>query len=244
LLCAFNFILAFSILVESWKPAANPVAPRPRFAQWGHTLAQPKIGLLILIFFIATFAFSCFESTLALLVNDNFNLGLTVDIAAPTSTVVWLFVFCGLISACVQGGLIGRLVKAFGEPKLICASLVMTGASLVLLPWIHGDGPLRWSAVLHFADTPWTKMLAALVLLSIGSSLSRAPVFGMLSNLTPANEQGATIGVAQSAGSLARIVGPLFAASIYVHIALLPYLICGSIAIATGLLTVRSLAAK
>jgi multidrug resistance protein len=243
-LCALNFIFAFFILVESWKPAANPVAPRPRFAQWGHTLAQPKIGLLILIFFLATFAFSCFESTLPLLVSDNFNLGLARDAAAPASSVISLFVFCGLIAACVQGGLIGRLVKMFGEPKLICASLVMTGASLVLLPLIHGDGPLRWSAVLHFADAPWIKMLAALVLLSVGSSLSRAPVFGMLSNLTPANEQGATIGVAQSAGSLARIVGPLFAASIYVHIAMLPYLICGTIAIATGLLTVRSLTAK
>ena len=60
-------------------------------------------------------------------------------------------------------------------------------------------------------------MLLALALLSIGSSLSRAPVFGLLSNLTPANEQGGTIGVAQSAGALARIVGPMFAASLYVH---------------------------
>jgi len=32
------------------------------------------------------------------------------------------------------------------------------------------------------------------------------PVFGLLSNYTSANEQGATIGVAQSAGSLARIL--------------------------------------
>jgi MFS family permease len=127
---------------------------------------------------------------------------------------------------------------------LICASLVITGVSLVMLPLIHGDGPLRWSAVLRLADTPWLKMLGALVLLSIGSSLSRAPVFGMLSNLTPTNEQGATIGVAQSAGSLARIVGPLFAASLYFHWPLLPYLICGGVIIITGLLTVRALTAK
>lgn len=243
-LCALNFILAFFILVESWKPAANPVAARPRFAQWSHTLAQPKIGLLILIFFLATFAFSCFESTLPLLISDNFNLGISQDATVPAGSVISLFIFCGLIAAFVQGGAIGKLVKIFGEPKLICASLVMTGTSLVLLPLIHGDGPLRWMAVLHLADKPWIEMLAVLVLLSLGSSLSRAPVFGLLSNLTPANEQGATIGVAQSAGSLARIVGPLFAASLYVHVALLPYLICGGIAILTGFFTVRSLTAK
>jgi len=246
-LCALNFLLAYFILAESWKPNSTPVANRPRFTQWGYTLTQPKIGLLILIFFLATFAFSCFESTLPLLINDNFNLGLDKSAAAPASTVISLFIFCGLISAFVQGGLIGKLVKAFGEPKLICASLVMTGASLVLLPLIHGDGALKWSAVLHLADKPWLAMLAVLVLLSLGSSLSRAPLFGLLSNLTPATEQGATIGVAQSAGALARIVGPIFAATLYGlndSTRALPYLICGGIAIFTGLLTVRRLLAK
>ena len=269
-LCAANFILAYIILAESWKPNTTPVANRPRFAQWGHTLSQPKIGLLILIFFLATFAFSCFESTLPLLITDNFHLatigekitdtnnhavvvavsasvGIAAEENTPALTVVWLFVFCGLISAFVQGGMIGRLVKMFGEPKLICISLVMTGTSLVLLPLIHGEGPLHWSAVFHLADKPWIAMLAVLVLLSLGSSLSRAPLFGLLSNLTPATEQGATIGVAQSAGALARIVGPIFAATLYGlndSTRALPYLICGSIAILAGLLTVRRLLAK
>ncbi len=246
-LCALNFLLAYFILAESLQPSSGHANRRPHFDQWRHMLAQPKIGLLIVIFFLATFAFSCFESTLPLLINDNFKLGLAVDVAAPATTVIWLFVFCGLISAFVQGGLIGRLVKLLGEPKLICLSLVMTGASLVLLPLIQGDGPLRWSAVLHLTDKPWIAMLGALVLLSIGSSLSRAPLFGLLSNLTPATEQGATIGVAQSAGALARIVGPIFAGTLYGlndSTRALPYLICGTIAILAGLLTVRRLLAK
>ncbi len=199
------------------KPGSGHAGNRPRFAQWGHTLSQPKIGLLILIFFLATFAFSCFESTLPLLVNDNFKLGFTMDDTQPATTVISLFVFCGVIGAFIQGGMIGRMVKMLGEPKLIAVSLLCTGAALALLPFIKGDGPLKWMAVLRFADGPWIKMLLVLALLSIGSSLTRAPLFGLLSNLTPANEQGATIGVAQSAGALARIVGPIFAASFYVH---------------------------
>ena len=200
--------------------------------------------MLVAIFFLATFAFSCFESTLALLVNDDFNLGIETNLAAPTTTVVSLFVFCGLISAMVQGGMIGRLVKKFGEPKLIAASLIMTGVSLVMLPLIKGNGALSWLAVLHLANWPWTGLLLVLVLLSFGSSLSRAPVFGLLSNLTPANEQGATIGVAQSAGSLARIVGPIFAATLYGHIPMLPYVICGGISIVAGIAAVAKLGAK
>ena len=141
-----------------------------------------------------------------------------MDLTKPAMTVVSLFVFCGLIAAFIQGGAIGRLVKMFGEPKLIALSLVLTGISLALLPFIKGEGQLKWLAVLRFADWPWIKMLLVLALLAIGTSLTRPPVFGLLSNLTPANEQGATIGVAQSAGSLARILGPLFAAMLYLRI--------------------------
>ena len=243
-LCAANFILAFCILAESLKPESSQATRRPHFAQWGHTLSQPKIGLLILIFFLATFAFSCFETTLPLLVSDNFNLGITVDETKPAMTVISLFVFCGLIGAVIQGGAIGRLVKIFGEPKLIALSLVLTGIALALLPFIKGEGQLKWLAVLRFADWPWIKMLLALALLAIGTGLTRPPVFGMLSNLAPASEQGATIGVAQSAGALARIVGPIFAAALYLHVPMLPYVICGAISIAAGVLAVRRLGGR
>ena len=87
-------------------------------------------------------------------------------------------------------------------------------------------------------------MLFVLALLAIGSGLTRPPVFGMLSNLTPANEQGATIGVAQSASALARIIGPIFAATLYLHVPMLPYVICGGISIAAGILALVRLAAK
>ena len=236
ILCAANFLLAFVVLGESRKPGSAHAVNRPRLAQWTHTLSKPGIGVLILTFFLATFAFSCFESTLPLLVSDNFDLGITADAARPATTIVWLFVYCGIISAFVQGGAIGRLVKAFGESKLIALSLVCTGIALSLLPFIRGHGVLLWSAVLHASDRPWIEMLLVLALLSIGSALTRAPLFGMLSILTPANEQGATIGVAQSAGALARIVGPLFAASLYFRMAMLPYLVCGAIALAGALL--------
>jgi DHA1 family tetracycline resistance protein-like MFS transporter len=237
--CAANFLLALFILAESRQPNSEHVRPRPRFNQWSHTLAQPKIGLLIAIFFLATFCFSCFESTLALLVSDNFHLGIEYDETKPARTVIYLFVFCGVIGALIQGGAIGRLVKKFGEPKLIAISLIFTGISLALLPFIKGEGQLFWSKL--FQEQGWIKMLAALALLAIGSSLTRPPVFGLLSNLTAADEQGATIGVAQSAGSLARILGPLFAATLYTHVPSLPYVICGGISILTGALAFQQL---
>ncbi len=98
-LCAANFLLAYFILAEAGSQIPRP-SPTARVSRNGATRSRkPKIGLLILIFFLATFAFSCFESTLPLLINDNFQLGLAVDVANPATTVIWLFIFCGLISA-------------------------------------------------------------------------------------------------------------------------------------------------
>lgn len=71
-LCAANFILAYFILPESWKPSSEHVAQRPHLDQWMHTLTRPKIGLLIGIFFLATFCFTCFETTLGLLIFQKF----------------------------------------------------------------------------------------------------------------------------------------------------------------------------
>jgi multidrug resistance protein len=238
-LCAANFLLALFILVESRKPTSEPVTPRPHLHQWVHTLSQPKIGLLVVVFFLATFCFSCFESTLPLVVSDNFHLNIQQD-ETSASTVTYLFVFCGLIGATVQGGAIGRLVRKLGEPKLIAVSLVLTGISLALLPFIGGKVELSWAVLARPEGRSWLAMLGALALLSIGSSLTRPPLFGLLSNLTPPDEQGANIGVAQGAGSLARILGPIFATGLLPYHPSLPYLICTGVMLGTTILLVQN----
>jgi MFS transporter, DHA1 family, tetracycline resistance protein len=216
--CATNFVLAFSILPESWKPSSEHVARRPHLDQWLHTMTRPKVGLLIDIFFLATFAFTCFETTIGLLICQKFNI--EVDSKRATSLQGYLFAYAGLIGALVQGGLTGRLVKKMGEPKLIAMSLFLAAIGLGFLPYVEG----------------WALLLILLAVLSIGTSLTRPPVFGMISNLTPANEQGVTIGVAQSMGALARILGPMTVVPLFYKMPPLPYVICGAVSLVTGLL--------
>ncbi|HVV71148.1 MAG TPA: MFS transporter, partial [Verrucomicrobiae bacterium] len=174
-------------------------------------------------------------STLPLIVTDNFHLNIQQD-ETSASTVAYLFVYCGLIGAIVQGGAIGRMVRKLGEPKLIAVSLLLTAASLALLPFISGTTQLSWGVLFRPEGRPWLAMLGALALLAVGSSLTRPPLFGLLSNLTPAHEQGANIGVAQGAGSLARILGPIFATGLLPYKAPLPYLICTGILLGTSIL--------
>jgi MFS family permease len=226
--CAANLALAWFVLRESLQPGSERARPLARMAQFSQTLAHPRIGLLIIVFFLATFAFTCFETTIGLLVSRNFHLDLQASDNAK-ATVGYLFAYCGVIGALVQGGAIGRLVKKMGEPRLISVSLFLVTVSLAILPFIKGN---------------WGDLLLALALLSVGSSLTRPPVFGLISILTPAHEQGATIGVAQSAGSLARIVGPIFAATLFDWKPALPYLACSIICAIAGAITWQRLVSR
>jgi DHA1 family tetracycline resistance protein-like MFS transporter len=220
-LCALNFLWAFARLAESWKPSAHYTTQRPHIEQWLHILRTPRLNLLMAIFFLATFCFTCFESTIGLLIMKNFD----IDPKKSLTKVSLLIAYCGVIGAAVQGGGTRRMVKKMGEPKLIALSLFLASVGIAFLPYL----------------THWGTLLVGLAIFSIGSSLTRPPVFGMISMLAPAHEQGVTMGVAQGVGSLARIVGPVFAASLFMRVAPLPYLICGALCLLTSIVTVQFL---
>jgi multidrug resistance protein len=249
-LCFANLLLALVILPESWTPSAEHVSPRAHLDQWVHTLRQPTIGLLVMVFFLATFCFTCFELTLGLIISQNFGLDLLKeeDMKIARRIAGTLFMFSGIVGAFVQGGPIGRLVKLMGERKLIVASMFLTAVSLALVPMVHGDiratGALSWKVLFSVNSGSWWALLGVLALLAIATGLTRPPLFGLLSILTPAGEQGATIGIAQSAGSLARIAGPMFAGFVFTAHPSLPYFVCAGIALMTGLVAWQRLMAK
>ena len=137
----------------------------------------------------------------------------------------FVFMYCGLISVLIQGGMIGRLVKRFGEKHVILASLVIIAGSLALVPYM---GSL-------------TSLLVVLGLVSIGTSINRAPTMGLISLYSPAHEQGAVMGVAQSAGTLARVVGPPLANSLYAFSPHSPYWLAAVVAAAASLIAWRAL---
>ena len=69
--CSLNFVLGTVILKESRQSGAPSAPARPKFAQWRHTMSQPNLALLMTLFFLATFCFTCFETTLPLLLGVN-----------------------------------------------------------------------------------------------------------------------------------------------------------------------------
>ena len=105
----------------------------------------------------------------------------------------YLFGFVGLVSVIVQGGLIGRLVKKFGEVALTRAGMVLTTVSLALLPLSNN----------------LTILLLVCAGLSVGSGIASPPLSGLASQMIERTWQGRALGVMQSAGSTGRLIGPL-----------------------------------
>lgn len=105
----------------------------------------------------------------------------------------YLFGFIGIVTVIVQGGLIGRLVRAFGETWLARAGLVITAASLVVLPLC----------------TTLTSLLLICVGFSLGTGCASPSLNGLASQMIARSWQGRGLSVLQSAGSTARLIGPL-----------------------------------
>ena len=112
------------------------------FAAVTSMLRRPSLRFLILVFFVIIFAFAGMETTFALWAMAQFGWG--------PRPVTYIFAFVGVLGAVVQGGLIGRLVKRFGEERVLIAgtSLIVGGLILQRLDKGGNDTPACLRGVL------------------------------------------------------------------------------------------------
>jgi len=204
------------VLPESRPLEARQNTPaRSRLATILGALRRPILSRLILIFFLVILAFSGMESTFALWAMRQFGWG--------PSQVAYVFAYVGLLSAVLQGGLIGRLSRRFGEERLLLVGLALIGIGLLALP-----------------ATRWLPLLAlVLAALAVGMGLAQPSLNSLISRRAGRDEQGAVLGVSQSVGSLARVLGPLAAGFLFAEFGRdAPYLWGAALVAAAWLLTV------
>ncbi|HYN20271.1 MAG TPA: MFS transporter [Thermoanaerobaculia bacterium] len=186
-LSAANFLIALSWLPESLPPQVRELSrSRPWIDPSGLGRMWRNVPLrgLMLLFFLVMFCFSLFEATLALYCQSRFGFGRT--------EISYLFAYVGVVLVVVQGALLGRLVRRFGERRLILWGIFLMAAGLAVLP---------------SAPTVW-QLAACLALLAVGSGVHNPSTMGLLSRLTNEGSQGGTIGLSRSFGALARTLGP------------------------------------
>lgn len=212
-----NFIAAWFLLPETLKPEHRARERVGRIDALRMALARPHLPLLLLIGFLAVAAFSGFENTFALFAERRFGF--------HASTIGYVFAFVGVILVIVQGALVGRAVKAFGEHHIVPVSLALVGAGLLMIPATH--------------SVP--AMLAANAVLAVGMGFNNPTLLALISKYTAAEDQGGIMGLSQSLGSLGRIVGPIWAGFAFDNIGIgAPYV---SSAIVMGVACALSLAA-
>ena len=212
-LAAANAIVAIRRLPETRHhhddagAAADETAARPgrRFRVGALPGGVPS---LIGVIFVALVAFSGFEGTFALLLDHRFGLSLS-----GTGVV---FTAIGVALVIVQGGAVHGVVARLGEIGTVRLGLAANAVGLLL---VAADG--RW----------WT-LAPGLLMLVIGQGLLAPAAAAAVANRVPRQRRGEVLGFQQSAGSLARFLGPAIAGALFQHAGVpSPYLAGAALAV-------------
>jgi DHA1 family tetracycline resistance protein-like MFS transporter len=191
-LSALALVLAALLLKESLSPELKGRANRPgRIALAKEAFGRTNLRNLIVLFFLTTCAFAGLESTFALWAVNTFGWG-------PLQ-VGWIFFFIGIVLVLVQGGLIGKLTRRYGEARLAAYGAVLLTLGLIGLP----------------SSVSLVGVLIVMAALSAGLGCLNPAVTSLVSREAGADERGGILGVNQSAQSLARILGPALAGVVY-----------------------------
>ncbi len=162
-------------------------------------ISMPSVALLILASFVSIFAFANFESTLSRLLLYKADAAQQVqENGAHHFPAQLLLVFCyiGLVLSFAQGFLVRRLAGKISDERLttLGATVSIVGFGLLALA----------SYQVHIPS-----LLGALTVAIVGFAMVTPSLNALISRRSDPARQGGILGLNQSAGALARIVGPV-----------------------------------
>lgn len=206
-------ILATYFLLPTTRAVTNDNSVPRKFAvlDWGNYLRyfrQPGLAPLLWQFFAFALAFSMFMSGFALFAERRFQWQ---GHPFGPREVGFVLAYLGFLGVILQGGLMGRLVKAVGEPKLLRAGFFFGAVGLVVLGFTYSI-PL---------------LLIVTAVSSSGTGVIRAVATSLITQKTDRSEQGVVLGLTQSLNSIAAIVAPAIAGFLIDHSLLTTWAVVG-----------------
>ena len=153
-------------------------------------LRFPVMGFLLLSF-LTLLGFTGLEALLAVWTHRKLGFG-------PREVALFI-VILGITNGAVQGGVAGRVVRLFGEARTAYASLIFLSSGACLFAFSQTLLPA----------------LTAMCLVAIGLGLYNPVSQSLFSASISQLSQGQGFGALQSAASLARILGPLWASAVW-----------------------------
>jgi multidrug resistance protein len=199
-LCVLNALSAWIWLPEPKRreetgglPAAPPAPRQPLLHAMIEVLRHPTapVSALIWIYSFGMMGFMAMNGVLALYLAEVFKIS--------EKTIGWFYTYVGSISLVMRGLLLGPAVRRFGEvgvTRLGAMSLVLGLVTLPLAP-----------------NLPILALTAIFV--PVGTALLFPATTALVSSLAPRSETGQVMGVQQSFGGVARMLGPLWAGLVF-----------------------------
>ncbi len=228
-IAAVALFLVWRFLPESRKAASASDEPVARFTfhRVRAALAQPRLRELFTIIFWGTFAFVLLEVSLVYLCAHRFGV-------TERGTGL-IFAYFGVMMVIVQGGLVGRAARRFGEARLVAIAPFFTATGFLLISTV---------SVVHHEGVAWLLLLVGCAPTALGHGLAGPSLSALVSRQARGGEYGETLGLSQGIGSLARAIAPPVGGLLYDIGPSWPYWVGAAILAAIGLFAVRVCAAQ
>jgi MFS transporter, DHA1 family, tetracycline resistance protein len=221
-----NFFYALFFLPET-RPKNAEVARSHRHGGFSwkaftHAARHPNVPQLFCLYLFFTLAFSQMEQVLGLFIEHNWLLpeagGSLTEIHAKHAAALttYVLVVVGVTATIIQGGLIGRLVKKFGEKRLLVFGIFLTGLAMAGIP-------------LTGMIASYNYLLFVAVLLAVGSGCTNPSLSSLLSRSVSSDEQGGSLGLGQSLSALGRVIGPALSGMFFQRSINLPFWVAASL---------------
>jgi DHA1 family tetracycline resistance protein-like MFS transporter len=185
-LAAVTVVMTLVLLPES----KGAVQTAPSFAEIRASLAEPRLGRLILTQFAFAITFTSWVTVFALFAERVLGFG-------PTQTSL-IFIISAIVGIVVQAGLIGTLVDRFGEGRVaiagfVCAIVAYGGVGFVTSP------PMLYVFVVFW---------------SLSGALIRPTLGSLISQEAPAAQRGTILSVNDSLNNVAFIIAPFVSTTV------------------------------
>jgi len=185
-----NLVVVLGLLPETHPVDARKQLPRKRelnpITLLARVFSKPEVRRLSVAFFGFFMTFNGFTTVLVLYLRNNFNW--TEGMAGAA------FALVGVIAMVVQGGLIGPLVKRFGELRLTLTGLGLLTVGCLLVPMAS-------------TETSVPVVYTAVSLLALGTGLVTPCLRALVSRRLGSDGQGSALGGLQGLQSLGTFLG-------------------------------------
>lgn len=205
--------ISFIALLLVWRKLPEPERHKEHappsvtiLAHWREIATTTQLKELLVSFFGVTTAIVMLEVTFVFLCADRFHW--------RERGIGMIFAYFGVLMVIVQGGMVGRLAKKYGEGRVLGVAPLLTAAGFLMLSFV-ASAQAQWFA--------WFLLLVGCVPTAVGHGLTGPNINSLISKAVSESRQGGTFGASQAVGSLARAVAPPIGGLLYDWGPAIPY---------------------